>query len=100
MVLAGLEFDQKRLQELCLRHGIQRLALFGSRLRGDARPDSDVDLLVEFQPGANVGLRFFRIQDELTGLFGQAVDLSTPAFLSPHFRDRVVKESVGIYEAS
>lgn len=100
MVLAGLEFDQKRLHELCRRHGIQRLAVFGSRVHGDARPNSDVDLLVEFQPGASVGLRFFRIQDELTGLFGQPVDLSTPGFLSPYFRDQVAKESVRIFEAA
>lgn len=100
MVLAGLEIDQKRLQELCRRHGIRRLALLGSRLHGEARPDSDVDLLVEFQPGASVGLRFFRIQDELTGLFGHPVDLSTPGFLSPNFRDQIVNEAVGIYEAS
>lgn len=100
MILAGLEFDQKRLQELCRRHGIQRLAVFGSRIHGDARPNSDVDLLVEFQPGTSVGLRFFRIQDELTGLFGHPVDLSTPGFLSPHFRDQVAKESVRIFEAA
>jgi uncharacterized protein len=100
MALAGLEFEQKGLQELCRRHGVRRLALFGSRLRGGARPDSDVDLLVEFHPDASVGLRFFRIQDELTGILGHTVDLSTPAFLSPHFRDQVVKESVPIYEAT
>jgi predicted nucleotidyltransferase len=95
-----MEIDQKRLQDLCRRHGIRRLSLFGSRLRGEARPDSDVDLLVEFQPGASVGLRFFRIQDELGGLFGHPVDLSTSGFLSPHFRDQVEKESVPIYEAA
>jgi predicted nucleotidyltransferase len=100
MVLAGLDIDKARLRELCRRHGIQRLALFGSRLRGDAGPESDVDLLVEFQPGESVGLRLFRIQDELTGLFGHPVDLLTPGFLSPHFRSRVEKESVPIYEAA
>lgn len=100
MVLAGLEFDQNGLQNLCRRHGVRRLALFGSRLHGDARRETDVDLLVEFQPGASVGLRLFRIQDELTGLLGHPVDLSTPAFLSPHFRDQVVKESFPIYEAA
>ena len=100
MVLAGLEIDQQGLQDLCRRHGIQRLSLFGSRLRGEARPDSDVDLLVEFRPGESVGLRFFRIQDEQGGLFGHPVDLSTPGFLSPHFREHVEKESVPIYEAA
>ena len=100
MVLAGIDVDGERLQELCRKHGIRRLSLFGSRLRGEARPDSDIDLLVEFQPGASVGLRFFRIQDELAELFGHDVDLSTPGFLSPHFRDRIVHEAVGIYEAA
>ena len=76
MVLAGLEIDQQGLQDLCR------------------------DLLVEFRPGESVGLRFFRIQDEQGGLFGHPVDLSTPGFLSPHFREHVEKESVPSYEAA
>ena len=60
------------------RNRIRRLALFGSALRDDFRPDSDLDILVEFEPDARVGLRFFALQRELTELLGRAVDLNTP----------------------
>jgi predicted nucleotidyltransferase len=92
--------DRKRLAELCRRHGILRLSVFGSAARGELHPDSDIDLLVEFIPGRRVGLRFIAIQEELSSLVGQEVDLNTPAFLSPHFRDRVTAEAVPIYEAA
>ena len=91
--------DVQRLADLCRRRGIRRLALFGSALRGDLRPASDVDLLVEFQPGHAIGLAFFDIQDELTALIGRTVDLNTPAWLSPAFRDEVVREAETLYEA-
>jgi predicted nucleotidyltransferase len=92
--------DREALAALCRRHGIRRLALFGSVLRGDAGPDSDVDILVEFEPGRTPGLRFIAIQEELSTLLGRNVDLSTPGFLSPHFRDRVVREALSLYEAA
>ena len=92
--------DRGALAPLCRRHGIRRLALFGSVLRGDARPDSDVDVLVEFEPGRAPGLRFIAIEDELSHLLGRKVDLKTPGFLSPHFRDRVVREALPLYEAA
>ncbi len=79
---------------------IRRLAVFGSALRGHLRHDSDIDILVEFIHGRSVGLRFFTIQDELSGLFGRPVDLNTPGFLSPHFRDRVLHEALPLYEAA
>jgi predicted nucleotidyltransferase len=92
--------DREALAALCRRHGIRRLALFGSVLRGDAGPDSDVDILVEFEPGRTPGLRFIAIQEELSTLLGRNVDLTTPGFLSPHFRDRVVREALSLYEAA
>ncbi len=92
--------DRERLASLCRRHGIRRLALFGSALRGELGPTSDVDVLVEFLPGTSVGLRFITIQDELSALFGRPVDLSTPAFLSRHFRERVLHEARALYEAA
>ena len=95
-----LAFDRKRLAELCSRHGIRRLAVFGSAIRGEMLPDSDIDLLVEFIPGRRVGLRFFAVQEELSDLVGREVDLNTPAFLSPHFRDRVTAEAIPVYEAA
>ena len=79
------------LEAFCRRHRIQKLAVFGSALRDDFRPDSDLDLLVEFQPGAVPGLAFFALQDELSTMFGRTVDLNTANCLSPEFRDRVLR---------
>lgn len=100
-----MAFDRTRLPldqiaGFCKRHRIRRLALFGSVLREDFRPDSDVDVLVEFEPGTRVGLRFFGIQDELTDLLGRNVDLHTPGFLSKYFRDEVLAEARDLYVAA
>ena len=100
MAPQALVIDRDALAALCRRHGIRRLALFGSALRGELRPDSDLDILVEFEPARRVGLRFITIQNELTTLFGRPVDLSTPGFLSPHFRQRVLDEAMPLYEAA
>ena len=100
MKVAGLDVDDAALEQLCRRNQIRSLGLFGSFARNVPRPDSDVDVLVQFEPGARVGLRFITIQDELSVLFGRRGDLSTPGFLSPHFRDRVVREAVRFYEAT
>lgn len=73
--------------------GVKALYLFGSVARGDQRPDSDVDLLVEFSvPTGYFGL--FRLQEYLEGIIGQAVDLVTPGALRQEFRDEVLKEAV------
>ena len=71
-------------------HHIRKLAVFGSVLHGDARPDSDLDVLVEFEPGHVPGLAFFGMEQELSELLGRKVDLNTPQFLSPYFRDEVL----------
>jgi len=95
-----IDFDRARLEELCRRYKIQRLALFGSVIREDFNDDSDVDILVEFLPDARVGLSFFSLQDELSQLLGRQVDLSTPGFLSPQFREKVIREARPVYEAA
>ena len=92
--------DRERLGELRRRHGISRLALFGSAALGELGSESDIDLLVEFVPGRRVGLRFITVQEELRSLLGRRVDLNTPAFLSPHVRTRVEAEAVPLYEAA
>jgi uncharacterized protein len=81
------------LARLCRRHYIRRLALFGSVLKGTDRPDSDVDLLVEFEPGATPGLlRLAAIEAELSALLGgRRIDLRTPQDLSPYFRSEVMR---------
>ena len=66
-----------RIAEFCQRNHIRRLALFGSVLRDDFTPESDVDILVEFEPGARVGLAFITVQDELSNILGRRVDMST-----------------------
>ena len=90
--------DRERIAELCRRHHIRWLALFGSALRDDFGPESDVDVLVEFEPGHVPGLGFFGIQDELSALVGRPVDLNTPRCLSPLFRDQVLAEAEVQYE--
>jgi len=79
---------------LCARHNIRRLSLFGSVLRGTDRPDSDVDLLVEFEPGATPTLLdLAQIEEELSSLLGgRRVDLRTPRELSRYFREGVMRE--------
>ncbi len=77
---------------------MRRLAVFGSALRDDFRADSDLDMLVEFEPDAQVGLDFISLQDQLSALFGRTVDLNTPGFLSRHFRQKVIDSAQAIYE--
>jgi hypothetical protein len=97
-MVSEVNIAHDRIAEVCRRHHIRRLALFGSVLREDFRPDSDVDILVEFESGATPGLDFFGIQEELSALVGRQVDLHTPGFLSPYFRDEVLAEAVTQYE--
>ena len=93
-----LEVPQDKIEAFCRRHHIRRLALFGSILREDRRPDSDVDVLVEFDPDHIPGLAFFAMQDELAQILGREVDLNTPQFLSPYFRKQVQANAAVIYD--
>lgn len=94
--------DRVALKALCCRHGIHRLSLFGSVLKGIARSDSDVDLLVEFEPGREPGLfALAGIEGELSALLrGRRVDLRTPADLSAHFREEALSEAELQYAAN
>jgi uncharacterized protein len=94
---SGIALDLDRLEELCRRRQIRRLALFGSALRDDFRPDSDIDLLVE--PGALVSLfDFIRIRDELATLLGRDVDLVEENSLkNPYRRSEVLRTAETIY---
>jgi predicted nucleotidyltransferase len=100
MILHGIKFPQERIAAFCRTNGIRRLALFGSVLRDDFKPGSDVDILVEFHPGVHVGLAFIRLQDELSALLGHQVDLNTPGCLSKYFRDEVLHEAKVLYVAA
>jgi hypothetical protein len=95
-----IEVPREQIAEFCRRHHIRRLAFFGSVLRDDFRPDSDVDVLVEFEPGKTPGLAFFGIQDELSEILGRNVDLNTANDLSKYFRERVLQDAEAVYVAA
>jgi len=97
--LANIEVDKKRIAGFCRRHRIRRLAFFGSVLRSDFGPDSDVDVLVEFEDTHVPGLAFFTMEKELSEILGFKVDLNTPQFLSRYFRDDVLAEAEDQYAA-
>ena len=101
MTAISLFADRAALAALCRRHRIRRISLFGSVLKGTARPDSDVDLLVEFEPDAIPGLLgLAAIEMELSDLLGgRRVDLRTAQELSRHFRDEVVRTAQVQYAA-
>ena len=89
-----IDVPKDKIADFCRKHHIRKLALFGSVLREDFRPDSDVDVLVEFEPGHTVGLlRMAGLELELAELIGRKVDLRTPAELSRYFRDEVARSS-------
>jgi predicted nucleotidyltransferase len=91
--MVRVSVDEEKVAAFCRKHNIRRLALFGSTLREDFSPDSDLDVLVEFEPGHVPGLAFFAMETELSELLGRKVDLNTPGFLSPYFRDQVLAEA-------
>ncbi len=95
-----ITIPQQQVAEFCLRNHIRRLSLFGSVLRDDFTPTSDVDVLVEFEAGKTPGLAFFRMQDELTAMLARRVDLHTAASLSKYFRNEVVQEARPIHVAA
>ena len=90
-----ISISKEALAEFCRERGIQRLAVFGSALRDDFRPESDIDVLVEFEPERIPGLLgIARIERELSALFGgRRVDLRTPEDLSRYFRQQVLEEA-------
>ena len=100
MTYHGIEINGEKVAEFCRRHGIKRLSLFGSIVRGDFVSESDVDVLVEFRPEARVSLfDMAGMQEELTELIGRRVDLRTAGDLSRYFRDDVVLRAREIYAA-
>ena len=93
--------SRQAIEDLCRRHRIRRLSLFGSVLREDFAETSDIDVLVEFDPGARV--TFFslsRVEDDLSRLFGRRADLHMGRSLSPHLRDRVLAQARELYVAA
>jgi predicted nucleotidyltransferase len=98
--LGAIEVDSASLAELCRQYRVRELALFGSAARGEMRPDSDIDLLVEFLPGANVDLvDYAGLMLDLSKLIGRKVDLVSKNGLKPLIRASVLKEARLVYAA-
>lgn len=92
---------REAVSDFCRRHHIRRLALFGSVLRDDFRPDSDVDVLVEFEPSHVPGfIRMAAMENELSALFERKVDLLTPGSISHYFREKVLREALTLHDAA
>jgi uncharacterized protein len=101
MKLKNIRVPIDQISELCQRWHIDKLSLFGSVLRDDFTADSDIDVLVEFEPGFTPGfLKLHQIQEELSDLFDhRTIDLVTPKFLNHRIRDRVLAEAKVCYVA-
>jgi predicted nucleotidyltransferase len=93
-----IPIPQAQIAQFCQQHHIRQLALFGSILRDDFTPQSDIDILVQFEPGHTPGFAFIDLQDQLSELLGRTVDLNTPQDLSRYFRDQVMAEAEVIYD--
>ncbi len=92
-VVPRISISKDQLRAFCERHHIRKLAFFGSVLHDDFLPNSDVDVLVEFEPGHVPGFGFFAMQEELSRILNREVDLNTIGFLSPHMRKEVEAEA-------
>jgi len=88
------------IREFCERNRIRRLAVFGSALRDDFTPESDIDVLVEFEAGATPGFAFFALQDELGAILGRRVDLNTPGSFRPPLREAILQRARNVYVAA
>ena len=98
--LAGIEVDQAKLANLCRRYHVRELSVFGSAVRGEMRPDSDIDLLVEFLPGADVGLlKHAGVALDLALFLGKKVDLASKNGLKPRIRSAVLRDARLVYAA-
>ena len=93
MTALKIKIPRKKIEAFCKKHNIRKLAFFGSVLRDDFGPKSDIDALVEFERGKTPGFAFFDMQAELSEILGRQVDLHTPGFLSKYFREQVVREA-------
>jgi predicted nucleotidyltransferase len=99
-IAVGIELPEAEIIEICRRHAVSELSLFGSAARGEMRPDSDIDFLVDFLPGARPGLLgVSAMTRELSVLLGRRVDLAIKRALKPLIRPGVLAEARLIYAA-
>jgi uncharacterized protein len=101
MKVKNIEIPIAKIKQFCQRYHINKFALFGSVLRNDFTPNSDIDVLVEFQSGHTPGfIKLHQIQEEISQLFeGREIDLVTPKFLNYQIRDRILSEMEVYYVA-
>lgn len=99
MSLPDLAVDAEQLREVCTRYGVSRLEVFGSVSRGEASPDSDVDILYELVPGARLGWDIEKLAEELSELLGRRVDLVSRNALHERLRGEVLTEARLLYAA-
>lgn len=101
MIRLGLvDVEEAKLAEICRRYQVRELAVFGSAVRGEMRQDSDIDLLVEFLPQADIGLlEHAGLMLDLSELLGRTVDLVSKRGLKPLIRDSVIREARPVYAA-
>ena len=101
MKLKNIEVPVDEVSGLCKQWHIAKLSLFGSVLRDDFMPTSDIDILIEFEPGFTLGfLKLYQLQEELSALFNhRSIDLVTPKFLNQRIRDRVLATAEVCYDA-
>ena len=101
MTLAsGIVLPADKIAEICRKYQVRELSVFGSAARGDMQPASDIDLLVEFQPDARIGLfKFAEMEEELAALFGRKVDLVSKPGLKPWIRPHVLRDARVLYAA-
>jgi uncharacterized protein len=98
-VTPDIEVDQERLAAVCEKYGIAELQIFGSRARGSARPDSDIDVLYTSRPGHRLGWEIEQLADDLSDLFGHPVDLISARALHPRLKPAVLAEARPLYAA-
>ena len=98
--MIGLPVEAEQVAEVCRRHNVRELAVFGSAARGDARPDSDIDVLIDFEPSARIGfIALSRLNRDLEALFGRRVDVVTKRGLNARIRDSVLAEAEVVFAA-
>jgi predicted nucleotidyltransferase len=95
----AVHIPKNKIRDFCRKNHIAKLSVFGSALGDRFSPQSDIDILVEFEPGHVPGFAFFKIEDELSELLGRKVELNTPGFLSRYFRDEVLRRAEVQYAA-
>jgi len=95
-----INIGKEEIAEFCKKNHIKKLSFFGSVLRQDFGPKSDIDVLVEFEPGYVPGFSFFEMEEELSRIVGRRADLNTPQFISRYMRDNIMKELYTLYDAA